>query len=194
MNVILTLCPRCRSSLEIPPEFDNVICRGCSTSYWILRHGDALSLSEIWPADEDTQRAGNSVLDRSLAEIEVLLEEAESERDVLKSKEQSAPLQMGCAFFGLFMMIILLIALFMFLGKEYVGSWAFYTAIAGVLLLGVARIRRKVIGPARREKLQCDRILIEDRLAELQTERRRLRILSDTVHLDEDHDERRPAG
>lgn len=190
-NVILTRCPRCQLSLEIPPEFDNVICCGCSTSYWVLRHGSALSLSEIWPANEDTQRARNSAVDRRLAEIEELIEESESESEILRSKEQSAPLQLGCAFFGLFMMIILLIALFMFLGNAYIGSWAFYAAIAGVVMLGLARIRRKLIGSAQREKLRRDRILIEDRLAQLQTERRRLRILGDSLP-DQAHEEGRP--
>lgn len=192
MNVILTRCPRCQLSLEIPPEFDNVICCGCSSSYWVLRHGGTLSLSEIWPANEDAQRARNSAVERRLAEIEELIGEAEPESEILRSKEQSLPLQLGCAFFGLFMMIILLIALFMFLGKAYVGSWAFYAAIAVVVLLGLARIWRKLIGPAQREKLHRDRILIEDRLAQLQTERRRLRILSDTLHLDEADEEGRP--
>jgi len=72
------------------------------------------------------------------------------------------------------MTIIVLIALFMFLGKSYVGSWVFYIAIAAVILLSVSRIRRKLIGPAEREKLRQRRIPIEAGIAQLQAERTRL--------------------
>jgi hypothetical protein len=178
MNGILTYCPRCHFALEIPTEFDNVICGGCGTPYWVRRHGGALSLSEIWPGDDSPRTAKiSNAIEPRLAEIDELIEEAESEIENLKSREQSAPLQMGCAFFGLLMTIIVLTALFMFLGKSYVGSWVFYATVAAVVLLGAARIRRKLIGPLEREKLRQGRIPIEGRLAQLQSERTRLQEL-----------------
>ena|SRR2546426_1153234 len=90
---------------------------------------------------------------------------------------QSTPLQMGCAFFGLFLTIVVVSAIFMLLGKSYLGSWMFYVSIAAVILLGVARIRRKLVGPLQREKLRRDRLLLEDGLARLHAERERIQKL-----------------
>lgn len=180
MNNISTHCPRCRFSLEIPQDFDNVICRGCATAYWVRRHGDALSLSEIWPKESDgLSRAAEAgpVIEQRLADIDELMEETEVEIAALRSREQSAPLQMGCAFFGLFMAIIVVSALFMLLGKSYFGGWMFYGSIAAVILFGLARIRRKLVGPSQREKLRQDRLLIEDDLAQLEAERDRIQKL-----------------
>src|SRR5712692_5899573 len=126
MNNISTHCPRCRFALEIPPDFDNVICRGCATGYWVRRHGGALSLTEIWPEGEDgllREPEAGPVIEQRLADIAELMEEAEIEIEGLRSREQSGPLQMGCAFFGLFMTVVVVSALFMLLGKSYFGSW-----------------------------------------------------------------------
>jgi hypothetical protein len=177
MNNISTYCPSCRFSLEIPPDFQNVICRGCATAYLVRRHGDALSLFEITPKEEDSllrATEAGPVIDRRLADIDELMEEVELEIAALRSREQSAPLQLGCAFFGLFMTIIVVSALFMLLGKSYFGSWMFYASIAAVILLGFARIRRKLVGTLQREKLRQDRLLIEDSLAQLEAERDRI--------------------
>jgi hypothetical protein len=175
MDEILVYCPRCHFTLEIPREFDNLVCGGCATSFWVRRHGGSLSLSEVWPG-EDSPRAvkAGEAIDLRLVEIDGFIEEAEAEIEELKSREQSAPLQIGCAFFGLFTTIIVLIALFMFLGKSYVGSWIFYTAIAAVIILAFARIRKKLIGSAERERLRQRRIPIEAGIAQLQAEKARL--------------------
>lgn len=114
------------------------------------------------------------LIEQRLADIDELIEETESEIEVLRSREQSAPLQMGCAFFGLFMTIIVVSALFMLLGKGYFGSWMFYASIAAVVLLGIARIRRKLIGSVQQENLRRDRLQIEDNLTKLETERNRI--------------------
>src|SRR6185369_12229935 len=108
MKNISTLCPKCRFSLEIPEDFDNVICRGCATSYWVRRHGDVLNLSEIWPVDNDLLAAADPgpVVEQRLADIAELIEEAEIQIESRRSREQSAPLQLGCAFFGIFMTVI----------------------------------------------------------------------------------------
>ena len=180
MDNISTHCPRCRFSLEIPPDFDNVICQGCATAYWVRRHGGALSLSEMWPEEDDGLLRGTDagpVIEQRLVDIDELMDGAEMDIEGLRSREQSAPLQMGCAFFGLFMTIIVVSAVFMLLGKSYLGSWMFYVSIAAVILLGVARIRRKLVGPLQREKLRQDRLLLEDGLAQLQAERDRIQKL-----------------
>jgi hypothetical protein len=186
MDDILVYCPRCHFTLEIPPEFDNVVCGGCGTPFWVRRHGGSLSLSEIWPG-EDSPRAAKTgdAIDLRLAEIDEFIEEAEAEIEDLKSREQSAPLQVGCAFFGLFTTIIVLIGIFMFLGKSYVGSWMFYIAIAAVILLSVSRIRRNLIGHAEREKLRQRRIPIEAGIAQLHAERIRLNGLKGDAHAED---------
>ena len=179
MKNISTHCPKCRFSLEIPEDFENVICRGCATGYWVRRHGDALNLSEMWPEREAaslTTEAG-PIIEQRLAEIDELMEEVEMEIEVLRSREQSGPLQMGCAFFGLFMTVIVVSALFMLLGKSYFGSWMFYASIAAVMLIGFARIRRKLVGASQREKIRQDRLRTEAGLAQLQAERDRIQKL-----------------
>src|SRR2546422_10121151 len=121
MDNISTHCPRCRFSLEIPPDFDNVICRGCATAYWVRRHGDALSLARIWPEEDDgLLRATDAgpMIEQRLADIDELMVEAEMDIEGLRSREQSTPLQMGCAFFGLFLTIVVVSAIFMLLGKS----------------------------------------------------------------------------
>jgi len=179
MSFISTYCPRCQRFLEIPHEFDNVICPGCATAYWIRRHGDLINLSEMWPDSADSRRGENAVavIESRLAEIDELMEAAESEIESLRSREQSAPLQRGCAFFGLFMMVIVVIALFILVGRGYVGSWLFYASVVVVILLSLARMRRKLVSSEQLEELSKDRLQIEEGLAQLQAERDRIQKL-----------------
>ncbi len=179
MSPISTQCPRCQRSLEIPSEFDNVICSGCGTPYWIRRHGDLMNLSEMWPDPDDSRRGENAlaVVESRLAEIEELIQEAGAESESLRSREQSAPLQGGCAFFGLFIMVIVVIAVFMLAGKGYVGGWLFYASVAAVVLLSLARIRRKMVSSAQLRDLHRDRLEIEEGLLQLQRERSRVQEL-----------------
>ncbi len=176
MSPISTYCPRCQRPLEIPMDFDNVICSGCATAYWIRRHLGAINLSEMWPDAEDLQRRNNAsaLVDSRLAEIDELIKETESEIESLRSKEQSAPLQKGCAFFGLFTSVILVIVLFMLLGRGYFGSWLFFAAVGAVIFLSLARMRRKFARSEYFEVLRQDRHMAEDGLARLLVERDRV--------------------
>lgn len=187
MSSISTYCPRCQRPLEIPDEFDNVICPGCATAYWIRRHGDLINLSEMWPDSADSRRGENAaaVIDSRLTEIAELIEKSESEIESLRSGEKSAPLQRGCAFFGLFLIVIIVIALFMLTGKDYVGSWIFYASVAVVILLSLARIRRKLVGSAQLDELRQERLQIEEDLAQLQAERDRIQKLKASLGPDE---------
>jgi len=179
MSVISTYCPQCQRVLEIPVEFDNVICPACETAYWIRRHGDLLNLSEMWPDTDDARRGENAaaVVESRLAEIDELMESAEAEIENLRSRELSAPLQRGCAFFGLFIAVIVVIALFMLVARSYVGSWLFYASVAAVILLSLARMRRKLASSGQLEELRQDRLQIEDDLAQLHAERERIQQL-----------------
>lgn len=126
-----------------------------------------------------------AVAESRLSEIDALIEEAESEIESLRSREQSGPLQKGCAFFGLFMTVIIVIAVFMLLGRSYVGSWPFFLSVAVVILLSLARMRRKLVRPAQLEELRQDRMQIEEGLAQLQAERGRVQKLKATVSPEE---------
>ena len=183
MSATLTSCPRCRRSLEIPDDFDNVICPGCAASFWIRRHGDLISLSEMWPAALDSRRGENAaaVVESRLAEIDELIEAAEADVEALKSRELSVPLQRGCAFFGLFMTVIVVIAVFMLVGRGYVGSWVFYLAVAAAIFLALTRIRRKSVTPEQLEELRQDRFRLEEGLAQLKTERDRVQRLGESL-------------
>ena len=82
---------------------------------------------------------------------------------------------MGCAFFGLFVFVITVIIAFMPLGRRYFGNWMFYLALAVVTFLGLRKIRRKQASPAQIEQLRTERLRLEDGLAQLETERARIR-------------------
>ena len=172
MTAITTHCPLCQRALEIPAEFDNVICPGCATAFWVRRHRDAINLSEMWPDADDSLRVRNAkaLIDGRLGEIRSRIEEVEDEIEVLRSREQSAPLQKGCAFFGLFMAIILVIVLFMLLGRGYFGSWWFFIAVTAVVLLSLYRIRRKLAAPRHIESLRAERFEAEGTLTQLRAE------------------------
>jgi hypothetical protein len=162
-----------------------VICPACGTAYWIRRSRGAINLSEMWPDTEDSRRGENAaaVIESRLAEIGELIQQAESEIETLKGREQSPALQKGCAFFGLFLMVVFVVVLFMLLGKGYVGGWLFFSALAAVVLLSLARMRRKLIGSSQLDELRQQRIQLEDGLASLQAERDRiLRLKTSLTH------------
>ena len=118
-----------------------------------------------------------AVVESRLAELDELISEAGAEVEALKSRELSAPLQTGCSFFGLFMLVIIVIAAFMPLGRKYFGNWLFYLAIALVILLGLQRIRRKQTSPAQIEQFRAERLNVEADLAQLEAEREYVRSL-----------------
>src|SRR5215471_16441042 len=188
MSAITTHCPLCQRALEIPAEFDNVICPGCATAFWVRRHRDAINLSEMWPDADDSLRVRNAkaLIDGRLEEIRGRIEEVEDEIEVLRSREQSAPLQKGCAFFGLFMSIMLVIVLFMLLGRGYFGSWWFFIAVTAAVLLSLYRIRRKLAGPGHIVGLREDRLNAEKTLIQLRAEFDRSSQLRTALGLHED--------
>lgn len=182
MKAIRTKCPRCGKSLEIPLDFERFICAGCGTAYEAREHKGAINLVEQEPPSASDPVA---VVESRLAELEELIEQVHSEIEAIRSREQSAPLQFGCAFFGLFMMVIVVIALFMLLGRSYFGHWLFYASVAAVILLGLARIRRKLTSPGQITELRQERQQLEDGLAQLEVERDRVRRLKTSLSTQE---------
>jgi len=141
----------------------------------------------MWPDADDSRRAENAtaLVESRLAEIDELMEEAEAEIESLRSREQSGPLQRGCAFFGLFMTVILVIAVFMLVGRGYVGSWLFYVSVAGVIIVGIVRIRRKLVSADQVDEFRRNRTEIENDLTRLQSERDRLQGLNARLNPDQ---------
>jgi hypothetical protein len=190
MEIVKTSCPQCQKPLEFPRDFDNVICSFCGAAFRVREYKGTINLSAAGPSVEllpfGAEEAGDAmaVIESRLAELDDLIAEVGSEIENLKSREQSAPLQKGCSFFGLFLLVITVIALFMPLGRNYFGNWLFYLALAAVVLVGIRRIRRKLQTPAQIDQLSQERLQLEDGLAQLDAERSRvLKIKEDFLKL-----------
>lgn len=183
MDIIKTNCPKCASPLEFPKDFDSVICAKCGTAFQVRAYKDAINLSpkDQTPSTDINEAEALAVVESKLAELDELISDAGAEVEALKSRELSVPLQTGCSFFGLFMLVIIVIAAFMPLGRKYFGNWLFYMAIALVILLGLQRIRRKQTSPAQIEQLRAERLNIEAGLAQLEAERDHVRNLKTQI-------------
>jgi LSD1 subclass zinc finger protein len=180
MNILKTTCPKCQMPLEFPRDFDNVICAFCETAFNVRDYKGTINLSptnksaEFLPSGLGEARDAMAFVEARLGELDELIAEVGSEVEVLKSREQSAPLQKGCSFFGLFLLVITIIVLFMPLGRKYFGNWLFYLALAAVIILGIRRIRLRLQSPAQLKKISEERLRLEEGLAQLESERSRV--------------------
>ncbi|HEX8183628.1 MAG TPA: hypothetical protein VF747_02720 [Blastocatellia bacterium] len=180
MNIIKTSCPQCQKPLEFPRDFDNVICAFCGASFQVREYKGTINLSatdprvELSPSGAEDSDDAMTIIEARLSELDEMIAEVGSEIEELKSKEQSAPLQKGCSFFGLFLLVIIIIVLFMPLGRRYFGNWLFYLVLAAVVLLGVRRIRLRLQSPLQIKEISQDRRRLEDGLANLESERSRV--------------------
>ena len=140
MEIVKTKCPGCGRTLEFPRDFDNVRCDGCASVYTVREYKGTISLSiieqqqnQLPPIVRPTNGAGGlREIEMRLAELDEEIAAAGSEIEAIKSKEQSAPLQAGCAFFGLFGLVIAVMAVFATVARGYFGGWLFYVALAAV--------------------------------------------------------------
>ncbi|MEK6301239.1 MAG: hypothetical protein AABO41_10995 [Acidobacteriota bacterium] len=186
MNIVKTVCPKCEAPLEFPADFDNVVCSGCGATHQVRDHNGSISLRVVrsGPIDwEDRAHARDaassvespdSIDDASLTELDELIAEIESDIEAVRAREQSGPLQLGCAAFGVFGLVLTVLVVFMLIGRSLVGGWVFYAALALVTLLGVARVRAKLKDQISASELRADRLRLEETLAELQRDRSRL--------------------
>jgi TRAP-type uncharacterized transport system fused permease subunit len=106
-----------------------------------------------------------------------MIEDLTAQVEAIRSKEQGAPLQMGCALFGLFGLVLLVFAFFMTVARALFGEWLFYFSLLVVILLGAKRMHRKLTSRAEVERLRQERQQREIALADLEDERGRLREL-----------------
>jgi hypothetical protein len=180
MEKIKTNCPRCHSGLEFPRDLESVICSSCGSSFEVRHYEGAISLLSDERRDEDETRrtagevAAQALIEGKLSELDELITDANENIEALRGREQSTPLHAGCAFFGLFTIVIIVIAVFMALGREYFGHWLFYLALAAVVFLGIARIRRRLESSDQVDRFRDERLKLEQALEELERERARV--------------------
>jgi hypothetical protein len=201
MNSIRTQCPACGVPLEVPQSFDSAICAACGTSYEVRRYKGTINLSPLEPGPmrslpgsfDSEELAGYSLLDKRLEELDEAIEEVGTEIETIRSREQAAPLQFGCAMFSAFTAVLAVIAIFMPLGREYFGGWIFYLTLGIVIFLAVTRLRKRLASRAELVKYREDREHLQSILAELETERGhlmslKLHLSSDNEYTSEDND------
>jgi hypothetical protein len=185
MNIVKTICPECEAPLEFPADFDNVVCSGCGATHQVRDHNGALSLRVAragpvdWEDQSHTRHASanneSTAIDAAgLADLDELIAQVESDIEAVRAREQSGPLRIGCAAFGVFGLVLAVIVAFMLVARSLVGGWVFYLALALVVILGVVRVRRKLKSQVPASELRADRLRLEEALAELEAERSRL--------------------
>ncbi|HEU4390647.1 MAG TPA: hypothetical protein VFV34_22780 [Blastocatellia bacterium] len=171
MAIITAKCPDCGASLEFPHGVTEVSCAGCGNPYDAVTFKGAValipagskSLSDFaGKRDEDLMAA----LDETIGEIR-------SEVEAFKSQELGAPLELGCALFGAFGLVTLVLALFSTVAKRYFGGPIFYASLLVVIAFGAIRLWSKVKNRRQRGELRERRIKLENELKELEDLRER---------------------
>jgi hypothetical protein len=184
MDSIKTHCPSCGASLELRAETDALVCARCGAAFRVHKHEDALNLEEVAEVHGNLGRL--KALEIMLEETDEEIEALESDIESLRSREKAAPLQAGCALFGAFMAVILVIAIFMPLGRDYLGGWIFYLTIFIVLALSAWRMRRRLVSRDERERFRHERERLQMALSEMVAERDRLHRLREEILGSED--------
>ena len=178
MEIIKTNCPACTLPLEFPSDSANVICGVCGASYYVRNYRGTISLATVGQDNHALllpETANNpEAIETVLAELNEDIERVSEEVEVLRANERTAPLQLGCSFFGTFGVLLLVIAVFVTLGKNLFGSWLFWLVMAGVILISLARVRKKLTGRDKLESYQSERARMETVLEQLQSEKTRL--------------------
>jgi hypothetical protein len=109
-----------------------------------------------------------------LGELDQNIDELVSQIEALRIREQAAPLELGCALFGVFTTVVLVLALFATIARSLFGGWVFYVVLAIVVLAGMYKIAPKIIGRAQLRRLASKRAEMEFTLSRLRTERERV--------------------
>lgn len=178
MEIIKTNCPACTVALEFPSDSDNIICGVCGASYQVRTYKGTISLSVIGKDDQalllPEEKTNSQAIAAILAELNEDIERVSEEVEILRANERTAPLQLGCSFFGTFGVLLLVIAVFVTLGKNYFGGWLFWLVVAFVILISLVRVRRKLMSRDKIEYYKTERARMEAVLEQLQSERTRL--------------------
>lgn len=184
MGATHSACPACGSKLGLPHNGSTIVCPTCGaesnpSKLPRERQDDSLVGDEVgvsvkpWPRPEGAEEL--------LAELDEKIGELASDIEALRSREQAAPLELGCALFGIFGVIILVLALFATVGRAYFGGVIFYLVLVTAILAGVYRLAPKIISRAELRGIGRRRAEMESTLNRLRTERERLdRLESDS--------------
>ena len=132
-------------------------------------------------AAESNGSGGIRAIEARLAELGEEISDLSSSIEDIKSKEQAGPLQLGCAVFGLFGLVLLVFAFFMTVARSYFGGWLFYLSLAAVIAMGVARMRRRLVSSEHLDELRSERAGLEQLLAELESERDRVEAIKENI-------------
>ena len=98
-----------------------------------------------------------------------------AEIEALRIREQAAPLKLGCAIFGVFSAVVVVLALFSTIARPLFGSFVFYLILALVVVFGgLYKILPEVLGRAELSRLARKRAEIELTVSQLRTERERI--------------------
>lgn len=182
MEIIKTSCGACHGPLEFPRDFDNVICASCGATFQVRQYKGAINLFAVKQDEESVSlQTGFGELESRLVGLDELIEDLSGQVEVIKSKEQGAPLQMGCALFGVFSLVLLVLAFFMTIARTYFGEWPFYLSLLIVILFGAKRMHRKLTSRVEVENLLQERQQREIALADLEDERDRLQKLRQKI-------------
>ena len=188
MKTIRSSCPRCGNLIEIPSDLETIICSSCGGLFAIRRLEGSIGLTGISPGTLSAgQEPGPTNLDGEigrfmavtdrLALVEEDIESVSSDLELIRSKEQGAPLQFGCALFGLFLLVVMSLGFFATVGKGLFGGWLFYLSIIVIVLASLKGLRKKLMSPAERRGLATRRSRLEGILEQLRDERGRLKAL-----------------
>jgi len=122
-------------------------------------------------------RALRTDVEELLAELDEKIGEIASDIETLRSREQGAPLELGCALFGVFTVVILVLAIFATIARAYFGGWLFYLVLSGAILGALYRIAPKIIARSELPHWASQRADMEASLSRLKVERQRLEAL-----------------
>jgi len=166
-------CPRCETNLRPGPNQRRIVCPRCG-SIWLTSQLAGSEDQERPPVPLNEDSSPEAAAESRLADLEEAILQHREEIEALRSRELSSPLQLGCSFFGLFFAVLLVIAVFMLLGRAYFGGWIFYACLTVVILLAVFRIRKRLIKSVPASNLRSDREILEHDLNELEAEHQRI--------------------
>ena len=179
MEIVSSTCPDCGSELEFPLSFDNVICRRCGAAFKVSHYKSAVNLQRIDRLADKEEAELAAELDNAICEIGEQIAEVKEEIETIRSREQGAALQVGCAVFGVFGAVITVIALFVTVARGYFGGWLFYSALTAVLILAAMRVKSRLVTQEQRERFAEDRRGLEKALVALEADHERLEGLRD---------------
>ena len=177
MEIVRSNCPDCGSKLEFPLSSENLICRECGAAYKVSYYKSVVNLHRIDSLADKEEGDLAAELEDTIREMEEQIAEVKEEIDTIRSREQGAALQTGCAAFGFFGAVIMVLAVFVTVARGYFGGWLFYSVLAAVLFLAGLRVKRRLVTKEQRKRLAEDRREMEEILVALEADHQRLTAL-----------------